>query len=213
MGFADRIGTDEDARAALLAEIERREAQAQPNHTALGLNASEDASSTQETVRTPEEDTPNHSRGNAAHHPMEDTMSDNSQTGAAQGDAPTQPPTPAPAADQSPPDNVISLDQARGEGRTQALAELGEIQQLCQIAGCPERLSAFVAEKLSLAQVRDRLCAERAEASEAHGEVGGGRDPLAGGLARGEADQPITAQEIDGYYAQMNKPFQKAVSG
>lgn len=63
--------------------------------------------------------------------------------------------------------NVVDLDAARAEGRTQALAYMREIQDLCALAGKPELATAFIEKEAKPSDVRAELLGARASADAA----------------------------------------------
>lgn len=78
------------------------------------------------------------------------------------------PATPAPAAPAtSAADNVLQLDAARDQGRAEAMANAREIGETCLIAGKPELAAGFLADGLTVAQVRKKLIDDRADADAA----------------------------------------------
>lgn len=84
------------------------------------------------------------------------------------------PPTPSTAAGPaagSPPapaaGNVIDLDVARAAGRTEALAYMREVQDLCVLAGKPEMATAFIEREAKPVDVRNELLEARASADAA----------------------------------------------
>lgn len=102
------------------------------------------------------------------------TGANNGGTGnppAATNNAPAPGSSPAPAVESVPapgagqPDNVISLDQARGQERATYAAYVNDMTQTCELAGAPQRLGEFLRLNLSVADARKRLLDERAAAS------------------------------------------------
>lgn len=83
---------------------------------------------------------------------QEPTMT-NTPQGGGQSTAPTTQPT-----------NVVDLDAARQDGRTQALAYVREVNEICQLAGQAGRATAFIEKETPLADVRTALLEERAQA-------------------------------------------------
>lgn len=78
--------------------------------------------------------------------------------------------SPAP---ETQPTNVVDLDAARQDGRTQALAYVREVNEICQLANQSARASAFIEKETPIADVRTALLEDR---------------------ARADADAPITPQ-------------------
>lgn len=71
----------------------------------------------------------------------------------------TQPVTAGPAT------NVVELDAARSTARTEALAYARGVNELCQLAGHPERATAFIEKETSLEDVRKSLVDIKAQAT------------------------------------------------
>lgn len=108
----------------------------------------------------------------------------------AQQQQPAPPAEPrAPLAPEPPRDNVVALDAARAQGRSGALAYAREVTDLCQLAGQPEKATAFIEAETSVDQVRKALLDARADAESATtitGHHAGSPQPTsqAGGLAQ-----------------------------
>lgn len=66
--------------------------------------------------------------------------------------------------DAGAPTNVVELDAARQDGRTQALAYVREVGEICQLAGQAGRAQAFIEKETPIADVRTALLEERAKA-------------------------------------------------
>lgn len=64
----------------------------------------------------------------------------------------------------APATNVVDLDTARLDGRTQALAYVREVNDICQLAGQTGRASAFIEQETPIADVRTALLEDRAKA-------------------------------------------------
>lgn len=79
----------------------------------------------------------------------------------------------------TPSGEVISIDEARAEGR----AEANEIIQLCTLAGYPERAAKYVADGATAKKVRAELINKRAE--EDDDETSGQHPGLPGAVATG----------------------------
>ena len=84
-------------------------------------------------------------------------------------EAPTAPPAQSPA--ESPTtatsdDAVVTFDDAVKTATQAARADALAIAELCQLAGQPQRIAAFLAEGASESQVRRTLLASRAESPE-----------------------------------------------
>lgn len=71
------------------------------------------------------------------------------------GGQPTAPTTPT---------NVVDLDTARQDGRTQALAYVREVNEICQLAGMSGRAQAFIDQETPLAEIRTALIEAKAKA-------------------------------------------------
>lgn len=94
----------------------------------------------------------------AAPNRQETTMTTQPTGGAPTAPAPT--PTPAPAAPAAPAtaaSNVVELDTARTTARTEALAYARSVTELCQLAGLPEKATAFIEADTPLDEVRTKL--------------------------------------------------------
>ncbi len=103
---------------------------------------------------------------------------------------------PAPA---TPPGEVISLDDARAEGR----AEANEIIQLCTLAGCSERAAKYLADGATAEKVRADLINKRAaedddDTSGEHSDLPGAaaKGGLKANMARLLSQQGLTALEV-----------------
>ena len=57
--------------------------------------------------------------------------------------------------------------QARSEAKAEALAYVGEVNELCQLAAMPDKAAAFIAKALPIAEIRKALLTAQAAASEA----------------------------------------------
>ncbi len=75
-------------------------------------------------------------------------------------------PNPAPANPQSTA-NVVDLDAARSQGRSEALAYMREINEICALAGEPGKAQAFIEKDAKPADVRKELLDARASADAA----------------------------------------------
>lgn len=74
----------------------------------------------------------------------------------------------APAAgDTAATGNVVDLDTARAAGRTEALAYMREVNDLCALAGKPELANAFIERDAKAADIRKELLEARASADAA----------------------------------------------
>jgi hypothetical protein len=77
---------------------------------------------------------------------------------------PETPPVPAADANAAAASNVVKFDDAKKQGRTEALAYVNEVQQLCALAGSPDKAQAFIASEKPVADVRKELLDLRAAA-------------------------------------------------
>jgi ATP-dependent protease ClpP protease subunit len=82
------------------------------------------------------------------------------------GTKPATPPTTPAAADPSAT-NVVNIDEARASGRTEALAYVREITEICALAGQPDKAMAFIEKDANPADVRKELLDARASADAA----------------------------------------------
>lgn len=111
---------------------------------------------------------------------------------AATGTAPAPGTSPAPAIETAAPlpgtgqpDNVVSLDQARGQERAAYAAYVNDMTQTCELAGAPQRLGDFLRQNLSVADARKRLLDERAAATAGAAPDTSNTNPAAGSAAQG----------------------------
>jgi ATP-dependent protease ClpP protease subunit len=79
---------------------------------------------------------------------------------------------------------VVNLDTARSEGEARALAYVTEVNDLCALAGFPEKAAAFIAEKKPVAAVRQALIEAKAGTAGAHTDS---HQPAPGTTASGGA--------------------------
>lgn len=63
--------------------------------------------------------------------------------------------------------NVVDIDAARTQGRSDALAYVREINEICVLAGAPDKAQAFIDKEAKPADVRKELLAARASADAA----------------------------------------------
>lgn len=81
-----------------------------------------------------------------------------------------EPPMANEPADKTAPEktgNVVDIDAARAQGRTEALAYMREINEICALAGVPEKAQAFIEKDAKPADVRKELIEARASADAA----------------------------------------------
>jgi ATP-dependent Clp protease, protease subunit len=64
--------------------------------------------------------------------------------------------------------NIIDFASAKAEGRSEAMARINEINDICALAGSPQMASAFIAADTPPEAVRKALLEARAEASAKH---------------------------------------------
>lgn len=76
----------------------------------------------------------------------------------------TKPATPPVAPE---PTNVVSIDEARASGRSDALAYVREITEICALAGQPDKAMAYIEKDATAADVRKELLEARASADAA----------------------------------------------
>jgi len=62
---------------------------------------------------------------------------------------------------------VVDLDAARSEGEARALAYVREVNELCAMAGTPEKAADFIAKKVKAEDVRSALLAGKASKTDA----------------------------------------------
>lgn len=113
--------------------------------------------------------------------------------------------TEAPQAAPPASEKEIDLSAYRAEGYNEALEQVKEINQLCALAGCPEKAIAFIDQGLSVAKVREALVKAQAEADKV--EV----DTHHEGLAPSMADQhTILSTAHQDVYARLRNQRQIA---
>ncbi len=121
-------------------------------------------------------------------------------------DSPTGPETAAPVKSETaapapaqPSGSVVSLDDARAQGR----AEANEIIQLCTLAGCSELAAKYLADGATAEKVRADLINKRA--AEDDDDTSGEHSDLPGAAATGGlkanmakllSQQGMTAMEV-----------------
>ena len=73
-----------------------------------------------------------------------------------------------PMAAQEPAVDIAALTaQAKAEARAEALAYVAEVNELCQLAGMPDKAAGFVAKAVPVAEIRKTLLAAKAATAEA----------------------------------------------
>ena len=68
---------------------------------------------------------------------------------------------------ESLPDLAALKADLKEEARTEAMAYVAEVTELCQIAGAPDKAAAFVAKAVPAAEVRKALLESRAAQADA----------------------------------------------
>ncbi|WP_457091387.1 head maturation protease, ClpP-related [Microvirga sp. P5_D2] len=79
----------------------------------------------------------------------------------------TKPATPPTEPTSTEPSNVVNIDEARASGRSEALAYVREITEICALAGQPDKAMAFIEKEAKAADVRKELLDARASADAA----------------------------------------------
>lgn len=73
-----------------------------------------------------------------------------------------------PMAAQEPAVDIAALTaQAKAEARAEALAYVAEVNELCQLAGMPDKAAGFVAKAVPVAEIRKTLLTAKAATAEA----------------------------------------------
>lgn len=156
-GYANRVGNDPDGGdGAVIIEFPDRE----PDFAAITMlrrspqmfrNAPEPLRALAVAGR-PTKGQPVQA-ASAAAPSRQETIMTNTPTGGAPA---TPSPTPAPSAIASA-NNVVDIDTARVTARTEALAYARTVTELCQLAGLPDRATAFIEADTSVDEVRRQL--------------------------------------------------------
>lgn len=124
------------------------------------------------------------SRAEGGQKPEWATAEENLSEGAG-ANPPATPPAPEPTEPSAEPD----LEAARAEGRAAERAYRNEVEDLCALAGQPERARAFIDAETSVADVRKELLEGRASADAGRHVAtqipATGGSPEKGALARG----------------------------
>lgn len=69
---------------------------------------------------------------------------------------------------QEPAVDIAALTaQAKAEARAEALAYVAEVNELCQLAGMPDKAAGFVAKAVPVAEIRKTLLTAKAATAEA----------------------------------------------
>lgn len=124
-----------------------------------------------------------------------DSMSDGKKT--------EVPATPAPAAAPAQPAATVqpvmpaadaaTIERARAEGEAQAASYAREIDDLCALAGCPEKAAGFRSKKVAIADVRSSLLAAKASKTDADTVVA--HQPASGAQAGDHGWSKIVAKQ------------------
>ncbi len=118
----------------------------------------------------------------------------------------TETETAAPLATARPATPSLDLEnvraQARADARAEALAYVAEVNELCQLAGRPEKATAFIAKGTPTAEIRHALLNAKAAASDAL-TILSQHDGLTSGAAAPQID---TAAIYAARNAQSGKP-------
>lgn len=106
-----------------------------------------------------------------------------------------------PMAAQEPAVDIAALTaKAKAEARAEALAYVGEVNELCSLAGMPDKAAGFVAKAVPVAEIRKALLTARAAESDATALVG---QLPNNALATSAAEPKIDAAAI---YSTRNNP-------
>ena len=103
--------------------------------------------------------------------------------------------------------NVVALDAARGEGEARALAYVNEVNEICALAGCPDKAADFIGKKLAAADVRRALMKAQAAEADATAITGNRAAGHGGGK---KAPTGRAAIDYAAIYGRMNNPGQKS---
>jgi ATP-dependent Clp protease protease subunit len=93
----------------------------------------------------------------------------------------------APAKDD-PATNVVNIDAARTQGRNEALAYMREINEICALAGLPEKAQAFIEKDAKPVDVRKELLEARASADAAR--------TISNGSPANQSQKPIAKVDL-----------------
>ncbi len=156
-GYADRVGNDQDEGGG--AEIiEFPERVRDPIAFAVMRHAPTAYRNAPEPLRAlASANGRNNPRSSQAAHAVVTQRQEPIMTNTPQGGGQTA----APATEET---NVVDINAARQDGRTQALAYFREVNEICQLAGQTARATAFIESETSLADVRTALLQDRAKA-------------------------------------------------
>jgi ATP-dependent Clp endopeptidase proteolytic subunit ClpP len=106
--------------------------------------------------------------------PKADDMTEEAAPAAPEETSAAEPPLPA----AEPTAEVIDLDGIRAAERQATLAYVGEVHELCSLAGRGEQAAGFIAKAMPVAQVRRALLEARAAEDEATAIRGQVRSPV-----------------------------------
>lgn len=217
IGFADRVGTVEQALADLQAELEERERARWPGmqarHTAEGGNMAS-AIPVGVTIKVggakaSDTDTP---RGSAAHDPQTDKEAIMPPESIKRTPVETAQPTsaaPVAAVEQTnasaapaPPD----VEQIRASARLDERSYQTTVRQLCTLAGRPELADPFIREAVPVDAVREQLLEQRAAADQAE-QIS---TQVAGATASAAPGPTIDLQAV---YQHQNARYRERLAG
>ena len=92
----------------------------------------------------------------------------NATTEAQAAEVTAQEATATPMAAQEPAVDIAALTaHAKAEARAEALAYVAEVNELCQLAGMPDKAAGFVAKAVPVAEIRKTLLTAKAATAEA----------------------------------------------
>ena len=160
IGFADVVGTLEDAHAALVAHLNDRSMSTLRGTAALHSSPEEESMGDKKTPEVPAEE----------------------QAQGASGDA-----LAAPAVQEEKQTEVIDLEKAKAAGRLEQRAYEASIRQLCDLAGKPQLAEDFIKAGTSADVVGQTLIDARVEEDEAD-EISGQHEGRAGSGDRPPVD-------------------------
>ena len=101
---------------------------------------------------------------------------------------------------QEPAVDIAALTaQAKAEARAEALAYVAEVNELCHLAGMPDKAAGFVAKAVPVAEIRKTLLTAKAATAEATAIVS---------QHEGMAGSPSAESKIDtaAIYSSRNNP-------
>ena len=159
IGFADAVGTLEDAHAALVAHLQDRSMSTLRGTAALHSSPEEESMGDKKTPEVPAEE----------------------QAQSAAGDAP--------AVQEEKKTELVDFEkeQAKAAGKLEERAYAKEVRQLCALAGKPELADDFIDAETSVDVVRQTLVDGRVEGEQAE-EISGQHEGRAGSGDRAPVD-------------------------